>query len=107
MSAHDHRIPSGPDDALDRERGRHSSGERRPGFWTSRTGLAAIGFLLIAGFFLLSEHRAHALGYLPYLLILLCPLLHIFHGGHGGHGSHGGHSGRKRGRSLSQSEDEP
>jgi hypothetical protein len=72
----------------------------------SKTGLATIGFLLIAAFFLLYEHRVHALGYAPYLLILLCPLLHVFHGGHGGHGSHGGHAGRKRGRSLSQSEDE-
>jgi len=45
------------------------------------------GFLLIAGFFLVAEHRAHVYPYLPFLLLLACPLLHLFHG----HGSHGGH----------------
>ena len=48
------------------------------------------GFLLIAGYFLLTEHRAHIVPYLPYLLLLACPLMHLFHG-HGGHGRHGGH----------------
>jgi hypothetical protein len=43
------------------------------------------GFLLIAGFFLVAEHRAHAYPYLPFVLLLACPLLHLFHG-HGGHG---------------------
>lgn len=45
---------------------------------------ALIGFLAIAGFFLVTEHRAHLLGVLPYLLLLACPLLHVFH--HGAHG---------------------
>lgn len=59
-------------------------------WWRSRIGLALLGFLLIAGFFLITEHTAHTLGALPYALILLCPLLHLFM--HGGHGSnHGGH----------------
>ena len=45
------------------------------------------GFVAIAGFFLLSEHRAHVLGILPYLLLAACPLMHLFmHHGHGGHG---------------------
>lgn len=48
---------------------------------------AFTGFALIAGFFLLTEHRAHLLGALPFLFLLLCPLLHLF--GHGGHGRHG------------------
>ncbi len=66
----------------------HSHDERhdempRP-FWRSRTGLALLGFLAIAGFFLFTEHRAHALGILPFALLLLCPLLHFF--GHSGHG---------------------
>lgn len=43
-----------------------------------------LGFLAIAGFFLLTEHRAHVLGVLPFLLLLACPLLHLFH--HGRHG---------------------
>ncbi|MDH4581590.1 DUF2933 domain-containing protein [Pseudomonas sp. BN415] len=44
------------------------------------------GFAIIAGFFLLTEHRAHVLGILPYLLLAACPLMHLFmHHGHGGH----------------------
>lgn len=61
---------------------------RPTGLWRSKAGLALIGFLLIGGFLLVSEHRLHALGYLPYLLVLACPLLHLFHGGHGSHGAH-------------------
>ncbi len=53
-------------------------------FWRSRTGLVFLGFLVIAGFFLFTEHRAHVLGVLPFALVALCPLLHLF--GHGGHG---------------------
>ena len=52
-----------------------------------------IGFLVIAAFFLFTEHRAHLFGVLPYLLLLACPLMHLFmHGRHGGHGtSESGH----------------
>jgi hypothetical protein len=46
-----------------------------------------VGFLAIAGYFLITEHRAHAIQYLPFLLLALCPLLHLFHN-HGGHGGH-------------------
>ncbi|WP_234710181.1 DUF2933 domain-containing protein [Sinorhizobium medicae] len=35
-----------------------------------------MGFLLIVGSLLLSDHRLHVLGYLPYLVVLACPLLH-------------------------------
>jgi hypothetical protein len=54
---------------------------------SGRVIVTAVGFLLIAGFFLRTEHRAHLFGILPFLLILLaCPLLHLFmHGGHRGH----------------------
>ena len=66
---------------------------KRPApFWRSRSGVALIGFLLIAAFFLFTEHRAHALGVLPFLLLALCPLLHLF--GHGGH-DHGAEKGDK------------
>jgi hypothetical protein len=60
-------------------------------------GLVVCGFLLIAGFFLLTEHAAHVFGVLPYLLILACPLMHLFmHHGHGGrHG--GGNSNSRKG----------
>lgn len=46
------------------------------------------GFILIIGYFLVTEHRAHVVQYLPFLLLLACPLMHLFHG-HGGHGGHG------------------
>ena len=53
----------------------------------NRSNWVLLGFLAIAGFFLLTEHKAHVLGALPFLLLLACPLLHLFH--HGGHGKHG------------------
>jgi len=53
----------------------------------SIANIALVSFLLIAGFFLILEHRVHLLGWLPFLIILLCLLMHIFmHRGHGGHG---------------------
>jgi hypothetical protein len=61
-------------------------------FWRSKTGVVCAGFLIIAGFFLITEHTAHVLGALPYLLLAACPLMHIFmHHGHGGH-DHSEHS---------------
>ena len=40
----------------------------------------------VAAYFLLTEHLAHVVGFLPFLLLLACPLMHIFmHGGHGHH----------------------
>ncbi|HQT79565.1 MAG TPA: DUF2933 domain-containing protein [Rhodopila sp.] len=45
------------------------------------------GFLLVAGFYLLTEHTAHLWGVLPFILILACPLMHVFHHHHG-HGKH-------------------
>jgi hypothetical protein len=59
----------------------------------SRSRWVLIGFVAIAAYFLITEHRAHLSGllsYLPFLLLLACPLMHLFmHGGHGGHGDHG------------------
>ena len=66
--------------------------EGRSWLW-SRSGLVLLAFLGIGGFFLVTEHTAHALGVLPYLLLLACPLLHFLHGGHGG--GHGGHGPRR------------
>ena len=60
------------------------------GFLKSRAGLVLIGFLVIAGALLFTEHRAHVLGALVFLPLLLCPLMHLFM--HHGHGSHGGHA---------------
>jgi hypothetical protein len=82
----------------------HSDHQDEPqrSFLTSRAGLVLIGFLIIAGALLLTEHRAHVLGILIWLPLLACPLMHMFmHGGHGGHGSHGGHGQQKREREAS------
>ena len=46
------------------------------------------GFMVTAAYFVLTEHRAHTIQYLPFLLLLACPLMHLFHG-HGRHGEHG------------------
>jgi hypothetical protein len=74
----------------------HAHDESHGGsFLTSRGGLVFLGFLAIAGFYLITEHTAHLFGVLPFLLLLACPLMHLFmHGGHGdehegGH-QHGG-----------------
>ena len=61
----------------------HGDHTDRPGKWVFWA------FLAIAGFFLLAEHRAHVVEYLPLALLAACLLLHLLHG-HGGHGGHGG-----------------
>ena len=54
----------------------------------SRVMWVWVGFFVVAGFFLLTEHRAHAFGVLPYALLLACPVLHMLtHGRHTGGGS--------------------
>ena len=55
----------------------------------SRVGLALIGFLVIAGALLFTEHQAHVLGVLVWLPLLACPLMHLFM--HGGHSHQRGH----------------
>lgn len=55
--------------------------------WRLAASLAFWAFLLIALFFLYTEHRAHLFGFLPYLLLAACPLMHLFHH-HGGHRPH-------------------
>jgi hypothetical protein len=67
--------------------------EPRGSFLTSRAGLALLGFIIIAGALLLTEHRAHVWGLLIWLPLLACPLMHIFM--HGGHGDHGGGTDRE------------
>jgi hypothetical protein len=65
-------------------------GFRIPTMWV------LLAFLAIAGYFLIAEHRAHAIQFLPFLFLLACPLLHMFHN-HGGHGGHRhGDEGRDR-----------
>lgn len=45
----------------------------------------AVSLAVIAVFFALREHWAHALGLLPYVILLACPLMHLFHGHSDGH----------------------
>jgi YHS domain-containing protein len=68
---------------------RHYGGAGGTGRWVF------VGFPLIAGYFLITEHRAHVIQALPFLLLLACPLLHLFHG-HGGHGGHGDDKEKKQ-----------
>lgn len=47
------------------------------------TNVALIGFLIVGGYYLATEHRAHFFGILPFLLLLSCPVMHLFmHHGH-------------------------
>ena len=67
--------------------GRNIHDAGRP-WWRTSSGLVLCGFLLIAAFYLLTEHTAHVFGVLPFLLVFACPLMHLFmHHRHGGHGS--------------------
>lgn len=65
----------------------HISANGAPSWWRTRTGIAVIGFALVAAFYVLREHWGHAFGALPYLILLACPVMHLFmHHGHGGGG---------------------
>jgi hypothetical protein len=82
--AHRHPTEAGDNRTIAKE-------PEQPSFWRSTTGLVTIGFLVIGAFFLIAEHRAHVIPWLPWLILLACPLLHVFmHGGNGGHGGAGG-----------------
>lgn len=75
--------------------------------WSSRAKWVFAVFAIMGGFFLIAEHRAHVLPYLPWLILAACPLLHMFmHGGHGGHGRHGGDGGAQRPDAGSETSDE-
>lgn len=68
----------------------HRSSRQSP--QESRFKWVLIAFFLIAGYFLITEHRAHVVEYLPIALLLGCLFLHSFmHGGHGKHSGHGVH----------------
>ncbi len=71
----------------------HEHGPHNDNQQQSKATWVFIGFLIIAGYFLVTEHRAHLSGWLSsywiYLLLLACPLMHLFmHHDHGGHGEH-------------------
>jgi hypothetical protein len=73
-------------------------------WWLSPVGIVTLGFLAVAGYFLITEHTAHVFGVLPWLLLAACPLMHLFmhHGHHGGHDHSAG-----SGRSESEPEQKP
>ena len=59
----------------------------------NRQNIAMWVFLAIIAYFLVTEHWAHIVPFLPWLLLLACPLMHLFM--HSGHGQ-GGHCGYER-----------
>jgi len=64
----------------------HGAHEHQTPWWRGRGSWVLLGFLAVAGYFLVTEHTAHVLSALPWLLLLACPLMHLFmHHGHGGH----------------------
>lgn len=83
---HDHRAMGGPPmagDAHDETDAAMPTAHKS--LWQTRGGIVLIGFLAVAGFYLVTEHTAHVFGALPWLLILGCLLMHLFmHHGHGG-----------------------
>ena len=66
------------------QHGSHDAGTQLSG----RAKQVFVLFAIVAAFFLLAEHRAHVLPYLPWLLLAACPLMHLFmhHGKHREHG---------------------
>ena len=80
-----------------REHNQHEPARRQ-----SRSKWVLAGFLLVAAYFLWTEHQAHLIGALPYLLLLACPLMHLFHHGHGGHGHHHGQRSSSADRETSR-----
>ena len=68
---------------------------QKASFWMTPKGLAALGLIGAATYFLFIEHRQHVWQFLPYLILFACPFMHLFmHGGHGGHSGQGGHDHR-------------
>lgn len=68
------------------------SGEQLRNSQNKKNRLVMWIFLGFIAYFLVTEHWAHILPYLPWLILLACPLLHIFmHGSHD-HGSHDSHT---------------
>lgn len=64
----------------------HHRASEGNGRYKTVSRIVFFGFVAIAAYFLITEHRAHIVPYLPFVLVALCPLLHMFHGGH----RHGG-----------------
>src|SRR4030095_14811814 len=64
--------------------------ELHQGVVSRRIKQVFVVFAIIGGFYIVAEHRAHLIPYLPWLLLAACPLMDVFmHHGHGGHQHHG------------------
>lgn len=74
-------------------------------FFKTKTGIVFIGFMLIAGYQLITEHGAHLAPYAPWLILLACPLMHIFM--HHGHHGHTGSKHQNDGFHTQQSDEHP
>ena len=86
----------------------HQPNEDSPkSFWKTPLGWVFLGFVAIAGYFLLTEHTAHVIRFLPWLLLLACPFLHFFGHGHGDHGGHGRHGRRDRNKADEPTKADP
>ncbi len=71
---------------MDEHEHEHDHEHNRTQRTLSVSKLVLVGFLIIAAYFLFTEHRAHMIAFLPFIFLLACPLMHIFmHGGHGRH----------------------
>ena len=46
---------------------------QKTSFWLTPKGLAALGLIGAATYFLLIEHRQHVWQFLPFLILLACP----------------------------------
>lgn len=61
--------------------------------WHARVRFALLIFAVIGAFFLIAEHRAHVLPWLPWVFLAVLLLMHAFmyraHGGHAGPGNTG------------------
>jgi hypothetical protein len=78
---------------MQREHSNQSKEKRTSPGWYK---LGLWGAISIIGYFLITEHQAHIVQFLPYLLLLACPLMHIFM--HSEHESHSDDSYDPEGR---------
>lgn len=78
--------------------------ERPTRWWRGSAKLPLIVFLAVAVYFLWTEHRAHAIEYLPWLLVLACVGMHLLM--HRGHGAGHRHDAKHPGHASSRDDPE-
>lgn len=57
---------------------RYYKPENNKVWWKSHFGVACVFFFVVAGYFLIMEHRAHIGDNWIWLILLACPLVHVF-----------------------------